>query len=383
MKIEFEAGMFSSLLIVGNGFDCSLKANTRYEDFYKLLIKAYEASTFDDFIKSCDEKYRRDDLESFFNLLKEETTINYFINYFISYNKAFDCWVDFESELERIIVSFDQLVTVLKDPNKLEYHGYDLCIRVMDNLNLVSVILNYPKNRFFKAEIYNEQLLFFAIRGVSLDDYKNLYNGINKFIKTFPKELYKDLSSFSRLFSTYLYIIRDDITYNVSHPFCKDCKVVINYNYTDYLGHYYKRKDYKLNDILYVNGKCDFKKHRDKIVFGIDSNVIIKNNEFFIFTKTAQRSAKNTEINRITYIVENYSIKEIFVYGHSLNTADKDTLEYIFKNCRGYSGEKAKITVYCYDNESKLSAIANLKEILGLEYYMDLQTNGNLVLKDI
>ncbi len=376
-------GMQTSLLIVGNGFDCSLKAKTRYEEFYAFLLNCYNSPSLEKFIVKIGGKYNREDLELFFNLLKAEASTNYFINYFISYNKAFNCWVDFEKELKRIVTSFDDLVTVLKNSEKIYYSGYDLYIRIMDNINLLSVISNYSDNRFFKSEIASKELYSFDIKGANTDSFKNLYNGINTFVESFPRELYKDLSSFSKMFSLYLFIIRDDASYKIEHDFIRNCSVAINYNYTDYLSHYCVRKDDELSDILYINGKIDSDGTSDSIVFGIDSNVKIANSDFFIFTKTAQRSAKNVNVRQLAEIVNRSLINRIIVFGHSLNTADKDTLEFVFKECGKHSKSQVEITVYCYDEKSKLNIISNLKEILGLKYYTDLQMNGKLLLKDI
>lgn len=373
----------SSLLIVGNGFDCSLGARTRYEDFYTFLLNAFNATSVASFVNVYKLKYNFSDLEFFFNTFLKEKENNYFVNYFVSYNKAFNCWVDFESELKRIISSFDELITVLRDSNRMRYHGIDLCIKIRDKIDLASVILNYPDNRFFSSDIYTEELFTFDIKGTSLEGYKNLYNGLDKFVKTFPNELYKDLSSFSKLFSLYLFVIREDASYGISHSFAEECKFVINYNYTDYLEHYYKRKDYKLIGSLYINGRCDFVEFKDKIVFGIDSNVSIKNKEFFIFSKAAQRSAKETDMNILSDFVSIRRFSSIIVFGHSLNTADKDTLSHIFNHCLGPNGKDPKIIVYCYDNSSKLNAISNLNEILGLEAYTDFQINNRLIFKDI
>ena len=373
----------NSLLVIGNGFDRSLKAKTSYEDFYKLLVKCYNATSFNVFIDNLDQNYKNGDLKLFYDLLQKEAKTNFFINYFILYNKSFNCWVDFESELEKIITGFDYLLTVLKDTDKFVFNGHGIFININKNIDLLSVVTNYPNNNFFSSGITSKDYYSFSINGAKIIDYKTLYKEMSKFVNSFPKSLYKDLSVFSQLFNIYLSIIKDDVSYDCLHSFFKECNVAVNYNYTDFLMHYSKRNDHELKRILYINGECDYFNHKDRIVFGIDSSVPIKNNEFFIFTKTAQRTIKNTDINNISKMLSDFYFNKIIVFGHSLSIADKDTLNYILTNCQRIDGERVNLEVYCYDEESKLSIISNLKVILGLELYTELQINNKLVLKDV
>lgn len=374
---------YTSLLVVGNGFDCSLEAKTTYEAFYTLLSKAFNTDTLDAFLEGVDQTYNKSSLESFFGLVKQEQETNYFINYFILYNKAFDCWVDFEKELEKIITSFDSLTTYLLDKNRTLFTVPDFYIKINDNLNLISVILNYPKNNYFYSFLATKDLYAFYINGCKFKSEKILLNELEKFINSFPKRLYKDLSSFSKLFVIYLSIIENDVAYTKEHTFINGCEIAINYNYTGYLEHYYKRHNYNLKRILYINGKCDYKKLDDKIVFGIDSNVVLKNKQFFIFTKTAQRSIKDTDIRYLTNFFDYYYFTKIIIFGHSLSTADKETLRFILKNSKDAKNKSFKIEIYCYNEDAKLTIISNLKEILDLEDLLSLQNSDKLIFKDV
>ena len=322
-------------------------------------------------------------MELFFDLFTKESKTNYFINYFLLYNKAFGCWVDFESELERIVISFDDLISVLKDSKKISKNSNSLLISIADNMNLVSVILNYPTNSYFSCHQVTNEFFRFNIVGADFSKTKNMLNEIAKFTKSFPKSLYRDLSAFSKLFSIYLAIIKDDVSYDIDHSFSKDCKAVINYNYTSFAERFYDNKHYTLDDIVYINGKCDFKKPDDTIVFGIDSNTLIKNNEFFVFTKAAQRSIKNTGIHLIAGLLNKYFVDKVIIFGHSLTTTDKDTMNYILNHCNPLKNGGIKIVIYCFDFEAKTNIVANLKEILGLESYTTLQINDRILLKNI
>ena len=374
---------YTSLLVVGNGFDCSLEAKTTYEAFYTLLSKAFNADTLDTFLEGADQTYNKSSLESFFNLVKQEQETNYFINYFILYNKTFDCWVDFEKELEKIVVSFDGLTTYLLDKKMTLFNAPDFFLKLTDDLNLISVLLNYPKNNYFHCFLYRKDLYLFRIKDTSYKSEKVLINELERFVNDFPKKLYGDLSSFSKLFVTYLSAIEKSVSYNKTHPFINDCKIAISYNYTSYLEHYYKSYNYDLKKILYINGKCDYDECDDKIVFGIDSNVSIKNKQFFIFTKAAQRSIKDTDIRYLSNLFDYYYFTKIVIFGHSLSTADKETLNYILKNSKDANNDKFRIEIYCYDDDAKISIISNLKEILGLEYLLNLQNKDKLIFKDV
>jgi len=375
---------YTSLLVVGNGFDCSLGAKTSYKDFYSLLLMAFNSPSYNDFLNT--SKIKTDNtqaLEQFYDLIQKESKTNYFINYFILYKEAFGCWVDFERELEKIISAFDSLISYLFEKNRIVFSEPDLYLKISDDVKLVSVILNYPNNDYFHSFIAAKDLYAFYIKGCKFTSEKVLINTLNKFIDDFPKRLYRDLSSFSKLFVIYLSIIENDVAYDKVHSFVKNCEIAINYNYTGYLDHYYKRNNYNLTRILYINGKCNYEKLDDKIVFGIDSNVRIKNKQFFIFTKSAQRTVKDTDIRYLTNFFNYYYFTKIIIFGHSMSIADKETLQFILKNSKDINNKDFRIEIYTYDEDSKLDIISNLNDILGLEYFLNLQNSNKLIFKDV
>ena len=123
------------------------------------------------------------------------------------------------------------------------------------------------------------------------------------------------------------------------------------------------------------NGKPD-----DKIVFGIDSSVKLANHAFQAFTKSIQRSIKNTEISRLKYAMENY-VGDIYVFGHSLSLADYDSLHYILsKEYEG--GLRPHIKVYCYNVKERMSLVINAKRILGDSLFEEYQRSGELEFVD-
>lgn len=94
--------MTKNILIIGNGFDLEHGLPTRYIDFLKFISKDYEASTVYKLVKSinCIEKKR--------NIIKnilgsDNSIINYISDRFETNKKIGKNWVDFESELARVV----------------------------------------------------------------------------------------------------------------------------------------------------------------------------------------------------------------------------------------------------------------------------------------
>ena len=373
--------MNESLAIVGNGLDLRLDFDTTYEKFYECMKLAFEANDFSTFSSTYSKYGNTESIKVFYDLVEREKD-NYFINYFINYKTIFGSWVSFEDELTKIICAFDMLISFINSERDSFEEAGDLYVETENYPKLLSVLNAYPKNKFFTAYTDLQYLrtrdgyaVAFTIGG---EDYKDIYDlryRIEKFTETFPLNLYKDLVAFSRLFSNYLSIIDHPVKCNDKIASFERCGLYINYNYTTYLEQYLTLSNIPFSTLLYINGLSNEKGTiSDKIVFGIDSNVELRNQRFEVFCKNIQRSLKDTDIDKIDSLLSD-RITNVFIYGHSLSLADYETLNYVFSRLNVW---KPHITVYFLDEDSKISLLTNLKILLGNELFDEYQKNGRI-----
>ena len=377
-------GHFETLTIIGNGFDLALGAETTYKSFYNCLKCCFESKDLELFKK----EYLNNDngllVERFFEIVSKERS-NFFINYFLRYEKIFGDWVSFETELTKIIISFDSLLTHLGNPT--DYHidlSNDLYLKTSQDIDLMSVFNVLPNNKFFIVDLKpwygkTQELYRFSFVGKTPKNRFDVYKSISDFSDSFPKDLYGDLSVFSNLFEIFLFITRVTDSRDVSFRKILKSSCFVNYNYTDYLDAELQKIGNKTARVLYINGKADpsFKRDRQGIVFGIDSSTTIKNKGFGVFTKTVQRSMCDTGVKVLSYTLNESVFSEIFVFGHSLSLADFESLHFIISACQK-EDFKSPITIYCYDEKAKIDAIINLRTILGEEMFDNYQREGQL-----
>ena len=136
-----------NILLIGNGFDLAHKLPTTYKDFLEFCEKARRIYTFDDqatldeYIemnlqewemqepikeilrtafdkRKCNRKYygnRADDLQvktpntalnEMYTHIKDNVWLNYFLN---RYKKMGQNWIDFESEISRVIQALEDV----------------------------------------------------------------------------------------------------------------------------------------------------------------------------------------------------------------------------------------------------------------------------------
>lgn len=380
-KIEFP----ESLLLIGNGFDLALGSKTDYASFYNCLENALSYSE-EDFLK----KYLSSDnqilVTSFYKKVNELKD-NYFIQYFINYHTVFNCWLAFEVELQRIICGFDRLLTYLNDTKKQYIDGTGsnliLNLRLLDDPQLLSILNTNSKNKFFDAWVsFNdikwskESALRFDIKDADNKSLDTLRNAIFNFCNNFPKCLYDDLTNFSNLFSIYLGIVNHYVELKGFEQIISESDYLVTYNYTTYAE---KMAVPNFKECLYINGLAENLNGspKNKIVFGIDSSVELKNPCFNIFTKTVQRSIKNTDVYKLRSIAEK-NIEKVYVIGHSLSVADKESLLTIIANKKDNISDAPTVIIYYYDEKGKVDQVMNLFELLGCDTFTLFQQNNKL-----
>lgn len=152
---------------------------------------------------------------------------------------------------------------------------------------------------------------------------------------------------------------RDEIE-DVKFGFIKCVTSIIDFNYSNTTQKTFSayNKHLQKQDIYHVNGKCD----NFSAVFGYTNTKQIKvNREAFKFEKRTQRFLKN--VPSVDFVKLTSSPFNLFIFGHSCSTADRDILEPLLK-----SKSLQFVIVFCYSEEDKISIYKNLCEILGYEH---------------
>ena len=152
---------------------------------------------------------------------------------------------------------------------------------------------------------------------------------------------------------------RNDIFY-ANYKFTQFITSIIDFNYsnTTQVVIPYNFRTNKHLDIYHVNGRCD----NLSAVFGYTNTKQIKvNREAFKFEKRTQRLLKN--VPSVDFVKLTSSPFNLFIFGHSCSTADRDILEPLLK-----SESLQFVIIFCYSEDDKISIYKNLCEILGYEH---------------
>lgn len=370
--------MIMNILVIGNGFDLEHELPTKYEhflEFAKVIRQVVLIKNNDDLQKLSWEKIHpqiKKMIESNMgnmpnNLFTQEQMWkslidnNFWIEYFLQcpmYQK--DNWIDFESEISKVIQSLDQ---DMKDNNfKLE-----------DN---VSVVNNFYLEKFFHNKLLASVLDFG--QKIEVITYKEIRDS-----------LYKDLNRLIRAFEIYIceYVEKMEIQ-NLSNEIKNlgiDHVLSFNYSHT-YQKLYGKSKNIKY-DYIHGEAKRDSTIESNNMVLGIDEYLSKKSKDkeidFIAFKKYYQRIYKGTGCdykNWIDAIKESRHANEValreqfpkqipydkfdskhklYIFGHSLDITDKDVLRDLILNDNIYT------IIYYFNNEVMGQQIANLVKVIG------------------
>ena len=424
------------ILVLGNGFDLAHGLPTKYEDFLKFVevirqviniwdneqldkidwknmpMQIQELVKYNMGIKSANLFYQR---ETWKELLNNNIWIDYFLQCEM-YQK--ENWIDFESEISRIIQSIDQ--------DMKQYGvGINSIVQEITEPFFAEFFLNDLKSGSQEREVENER------DKIEKDQEDYLFDPLKKEI-TYGQLIFRfeqDLNKLIRALEIYLSDYVEKITCNVLSPdieevtmkvdysniassFCK----ILNFNYTNICEKIYAEG--KVFDVDYIHGKAYINNIVDtnNMVLGIDEYLpdSRKNRdiEFIAFKKYYQRIYKENgckykewldEIRRVNYEYEerirecemelerytghstkrfelkqfldkekqNAPIHNLYIFGHSLDITDRDILrEFILCN--------AVYTTIFYHNKKDLGRkIANLVKVIGQDELIK-RTGGSM-----
>lgn len=364
-----ESDRREKILIIGNGFDLAHGLPTAYKDFMRfcrvvptiLLDKkgtsisdAMENADIHSKIKAVIEKELNDDT----GILKNKTIPmvqelkgciqeNIWYKYFekIEGKMQGDNWIDFESEITKVIEYLDRKI----DKLETKYKQSDF----INNNDL------HAKNRKFFVIIFPGRLSRLSggeIRERCFNDLEKLIRALEIYLSVFVEKIDCDkLNIISEIQPDY----------------------VISFNYTDTYKKVYGIKE-KKPEIFYIHGQCDAGNpmKENNMVLGIDEYWEGKDKDihtnFSVFKKFVQRIRKKTgtgiytTLDSIEYspiLLNNEST--VYVFGHSLDKTDKDILSQILGH------EDARVKVYCKDKGSEGELIAKMIQLIGQDNLVD------------
>lgn len=391
------------VLVIGNGLDLSLGYATKYKDFLvfceiasktfgelQSVLKAKNGENVRDVynqyisshkeLSACDLK-KIDGIVKFDHtqkackvisdvmyLLEKNLWIDYFQEIYKHNKIKGEDWVDIENEVENVIVRLEN------DQNV----GREQKDGIPSELSIAWVL----------GHLYTE---FVPRNYVRLKDKMKYVD--------FQKKLRRDYDKFIMLFSIYLdcFVFYDDelvdnkdnakkVLLNLS----KNPMYVICFNYKDNYSKFYQ-KDKDKDKTYYVHGKSNYLSslhetkfemdidegtNKNNMIIGFESDIKTDNLQYMYYHKFFQRVVKRTD-NKYEDCFKQGNAKEntnVYIFGHSLDIADKDVLLPIFEL------ENTKIIIYYYvdskgQNYDLERKVVHLTRLLGRDRLVSM-TNG-------
>ncbi len=332
------------ILILGNGFDLAHDLPTSYMNFIDFIeffnscrFQANPENYISDYagklVKPLVEKYL---MELFRNPVKVniksefESLLsgNIWLNYFISIKiKSANTWIDFETEISRVIQSmygllcnFERGEALADNYEKLTPHIFDIIPQQID-------------------EIYEKRDILIA-----------------------------DLRRLSRALELYLADFVNNIPVHKRIPEIQNAHFdkIICFNYTNTYQRLYHSG--KITEIEYIHGNANINSNVEtcNLVLGIDEflDPLIDDvdTDFIEFKKFYQRIWKRTGGSYVKWLedIKKHKLRtHIFIYGHSLDITDKDILRPFILL------EKSNTKVYYHSKPAFGNQIKKLTKLLG------------------
>lgn len=360
-----------NILIIGNGFDLAHGLPTKYEHFLKYVdaFKRFKDICKQESVKTDWETTNEEDkrfILHFANLYEQKTNIfeeietlisdNVWINYFweVYRNRGTagkDGWIDFESEISRIIQTLDKArFTILEEINR----GQKLGKMTQQQSNILSPLWGKPRTSCVNMEFDENAVGYKKTRFLT------------------------DLNRLTRCLEIYLSNYVEEITPKVKLPDIDGLTIhcVLSFNYTHtYQRFYDANKNTKIRyDYIHGETKAGSDVDNCNLILGIDEYLEgyakDRDNEFIQFKKFYQRIYKKTGckyvdwINSIAQMPSGYgrngdAIHNVYIIGHSLDITDKDILSSLINM------ESTKTTIFYHSQVTLGNQISNLVKVLG------------------
>lgn len=360
-----EGGRNMNILVVGNGFDIAHGLPTTYGDFL-MFTKALETalhirewgkeSGFNRDIESLIEENKK--LESYpkGEVWKGLIEDNIWLEFFYEWQNNMDeNWIDFENVILQVIRSIEldivedisELITGLSAPffdmnfNPRGGGDFRYLARINKEKNAKGNMKKYVKEE--------EYVTFKDLRNLLLTDLHRLISAFELYLTEYVNAgcislLSPDIRSIS-------YNIDAVLSFNYTKTYAKlyDEGGEIDY---DFIHGEVRGEGETVDDIMDANN----------MVLGIDEYLPDdernKKVDFIEFKKFYQRIHKETGCKYKNWMEE---IDEVYIFGHSLDTTDGDTLRDLILN------DYVDVTIFYVDKKRYGQQIANLVKVIGQE----------------
>ena len=161
---------------------------------------------------------------------------------------------------------------------------------------------------------------------------------------------------------------------------------ILTFNYTDTAEQKYNLDK---ESIHYIHGRQNFIESsidNNHLVFGIEDNDSIVNNDLVNYQKTFQRIIKKTGFKYKKFIdpssLKNFDICRIIIFGHSLDILDKEIfLDFFNKDLQ--KATKVEFFVLYFGNDDLKSKVRNLSTFLGKDTLVNLSSENYIHFIDI
>lgn len=362
-----------NILVIGNGFDLAHGLPTRYDDFLNFVEEFIEYKVtnecnmrFLDYFKSLNETNINlyDQIDG---LIEDNRWLNYFLT--LRENKVLLnklTWIDFESEISKVIKTFDEYRNKLisekvfeNEQMRIDEHSFDVLHYILEKkekIIQIDCLLSLENIRELKEELITDLNRLIRCLEMYLDDYvrKNYFDKLQKI------------------------------------KFIEALKIdkILTFNYTNTYEHVYGKSNINFD---YIHGKADIKHNLNScnLVLGIDEhlgeNEKNSNIEFIQFKKFFQRIYKGTGClykDWIKFYTEQKGKTpkiphelNLYFIGHSLDVTDKDILKELILF------DEANTTIYYHNQEALGRMIANLVKVIGEDELIRRTGGSNACIK--
>ena len=359
-----------NILVIGNGFDLAHELSTGYIDFLKWTVGQYyffcclkkqEAQitkSIEDIslkipenVEGTDISYRVDHQEEIWNCINNNFWIEYFLPIYEDRKKnGKDGWIDFESEISKVIQSLDD------DMNLSISTHFSLEDKIQ---RITNEFLNQEYIDWFAKRTYKE------LRDLLLDDLNKLIRALEIYLCEYVQKI--DIK-----------VISPDIK-DIAIQINSDTRTalpakVLSFNYTNTFEKLYDKV--KSIEYDYIHGKADISNtiESNNMVLGIDEYLPDdrknKDVEFIAFKKFYQRIFKGTGCKYKEWVEEIRKSKGLFknsngewhnlyIFGHFLDVTDKDILRDLILN------DNVHTTIFYHNKDAMGQQIANLVKVIG------------------
>lgn len=352
-----------NILVIGNGFDLAHGLPTTYQEFldFAYIFKIYNEEPnkkqfqfppkyekFKAYILGLYEKVEetaeiKELCEELMELVKDNKWIDYFRKI-----KDKETWIDFESEISKVIQALDRARKVRNQQCKIDPEIDSFTMEKYDWSILKEIIIKSQKIQIEGIEIIKETLL-------------------------------NDLNRLTRCLELYLQHYVGNITPKVKLPDIEGLPVncVLSFNYTDTYKKIYHTDDSKDIEYDYIHGAVNPESSIDtcNLILGIDEYLLgedrNQDNEFIQFKKFYQRIFKRTGCKYVEWIknindfyqrtikLKSASKSNVYILGHSLDITDGDILSSLI------NAPNTKTTIFYHNQAALGKQISNLVKILG------------------